>query len=853
VALLFVGLCFAVPAIATAHSPHDEILAIQFSPRFALDLILFAIVRFNLLRSVDRGLTWVRSVRGIAGVPLVDLAVSPAFAVDQTVLAISTSGGIYRSADGGQSWRPASRQPERPPLSRVFLTAVASGPPVAHSIGRAGELWSSSDLGETWTPCPTDNLPVTCIASIGESLFAGTRTAHLLHSSDRGQSWQVVHRLPGKIALTDLAIQPHTDGSARLAAGTSGGGVAVMEWTAQTIRPLHQSLRREHVTSLAWASPATGSPLLFATTWRSGCHRSTDSGRSWTSCSAGLTTDPQADEDAFRVPHFSRVRASPDFAADETLALAGFDGLFVSTNSGQRWRERRCVLPLNLIVGMDAAVASPTSAAIAVSTYDAGPFLSLDSGRTWQSRASGLGEHRAFGIALSPDFARDASIFLATNWSLYRSHDAGATWQATSLGGQQPRGGAGMSALRAFRRASKLVADHLGATHHRTLRRLFHRARGRLGLRLPLPGFGAIVVASPTFSHDGTVYVAAGQRIWRSTDRGVSLAPVFVATDGTIGAVALSPNHVADHTVVITSDEQLLLSADDGATWKHLWSSPGPRISAVAFSPRFAEDHTLFTAAEGRLFRSSDSGLHWESSATIGLVEHTIIDAILPSANDAGEILVHAAGLGLFASSDAGASFCGPLAGSDGAEKVFSQLEGFPDRSPLVCLSPHFGEDRMIIGASQDRLCLSQDGGAHWHSMKLAARHSADRPEIVYQGKWISCDARSTTGSAGRRTRQPAASASLDFIGTGVRWFGETGPTHGIADVLIDGRVVAQVDQRAPHRNSPAPCYESPALPLAPHTIEIRRAPATSAHGTEGWLVLLALEVLEATRESAFR
>ncbi len=103
------------PGDAAAHAPHDEISAILLSPFYLYDGIVFAIVRFNLLRSTDRGCRWHRLTRGFRKETFTDLAISPAFAADRCVFAASEQGAVFRSRDAGESWVSVSRGlPGRP-------------------------------------------------------------------------------------------------------------------------------------------------------------------------------------------------------------------------------------------------------------------------------------------------------------------------------------------------------------------------------------------------------------------------------------------------------------------------------------------------------------------------------------------------------------------------------------------------------------------------------------------------------------------------------------------------------------------------------------------------------------------
>ena len=65
------------------------------------------------------------------------------------------------------------------------------------------------------------------------------------------------------------------------------------------------------------------------------------------------------------------------------------------------------------------------------------------------------------------------------------------------------------------------------------------------------------------------------------------------------------------------------------------------------------------------------------------------------------------------------------------------------------------------------------------------------------------------------------ATARYSFEGTGVRWLGSKFDDAGRAEVTIDGKVVAVVDQYGPGRNLPF-AWSHKGLPPGRHTIELR-------------------------------
>ena len=61
---------------------------------------------------------------------------------------------------------------------------------------------------------------------------------------------------------------------------------------------------------------------------------------------------------------------------------------------------------------------------------------------------------------------------------------------------------------------------------------------------------------------------------------------------------------------------------------------------------------------------------------------------------------------------------------------------------------------------------------------------------------------------------RPGASASFDFHGMGIRWIGYRFDDAGIAEIRIDGRLVAMVDQFGPRRGDPFEWRERMGWPM---------------------------------------
>jgi photosystem II stability/assembly factor-like uncharacterized protein len=132
-------------------SPAPIFTALIPSPDFARDGLLFAgTIGDGVLIYSDAGRDWSMWNFGLLDTNVLCLAVSPAYAADQTIFA-GVSSGLFRSANGARSWREVEL-----PTGYEAVLSLALSPRFAD-----------------------DGL-----------LFAGTEQQGLLRSDDRGQSWQ---------------------------------------------------------------------------------------------------------------------------------------------------------------------------------------------------------------------------------------------------------------------------------------------------------------------------------------------------------------------------------------------------------------------------------------------------------------------------------------------------------------------------------------------------------------------------------------------------------------------------------------------------------------------------------------
>jgi hypothetical protein len=94
-------------------------------------------------------------------------------------------------------------------------------------------------------------------------------------------------------------------------------------------------------------------------------------------------------------------------------------------------------------------------------------------------------------------------------------------------------------------------------------------------------------------------------------------------------------------------------------------------------------------------------------------------------------------------------------------------------------------------------------------------------PQVKFSRGWETADDASFLGGQARETKASDARATLRFTGRSVTWIGPTGPNGGVADVVIDGVVVATVDTQAAIFTPTAELFEKSWGSSATHRLAI--------------------------------
>ena len=127
-----------------------------------------------------------------------------------------------------------------------------------------------------------------------------------------------------------------------------------------------------------------------------------------------------------------------------------------------------------------------------------------------------------------------------------------------------------------------------------------------------------------------------------------------------------------------------------------------------------------------------------------------------------------------------------------------------------------------------------------------AVSYDSSSPFVHYKGKWVDSYSPRFVGGSSRKTTVRGASFSLYFTGTGIEWFGSTGPKYGEAEVYLDGQLTQRVDVRAAHKHFQQRLYWQFGLTNEKHSLTVVHVAPEGDHGRYTVIDVDALVVYKA-------
>ncbi|MFN8526152.1 MAG: hypothetical protein U0821_23875 [Chloroflexota bacterium] len=476
--------------------------AAAVAPDYAESGLVFAgTERDGIVRSDDGGTNWTSSNPGLLDLSVLALALSPEFARDHTGFAATTTG-LYRTRNAGKAWRIVALPVEEPAVECLAVSPSFATDRLVLAGTDGHGLLISRDAGAKWAVVSElDRETVTAVhasaTTAGLVLLAATPD-RVLQSLDGGESWQTVTESIGPVLC--LAAVSEANGKSILA-GRPSIGVARIAEGGHAAEEACDGLAARLLLDVA-PMPVASSGLCLLDL-EHGVLQSTDRGQHWS------PTLPASQSQTFAIA-----------ATREAIWAAGAAGLF-RLGADASWQHTLSDRPYQTVAATDAAV-------LAVA-QDGGLLLSTD-GRLWRTLRSPSAA-AILSVAVSPAFARDRTLFIATldqaDVTLWRSTDGGNTWRRWLVTpGAAP--------------VSVVVSPDLAADG-----RVYVSVGGRLlcsrsdaqetvrGERRPMwhettvPDTEASITGlclSLGFAQDGALWVSTSRGVWESRDRGASLA-----------------------------------------------------------------------------------------------------------------------------------------------------------------------------------------------------------------------------------------------------------------------------------------------------------------------------------------
>ncbi|HEX6383029.1 MAG TPA: glycosyl hydrolase [Anaerolineae bacterium] len=260
-------------------------------------------------------------------------------------------------------------------------------------------VWCSNDGGitwyATWDGVPHDIVTAVAVSSLQQTdegtVYAGTEPSAIFRSQDGGASWQICSGLTELPSASTWSFPPKPD--------------------------------THHV---RWIEPdPVVAGRLFVCIEAGALVRSHDGGQTWKDRVPGG-------------PYDTHKLATHPLAPGRLYSAAG-DGYFESDDGGATWRQPEAGLQHHYLYGLAVDPVNPDTVLVSAASganqaHNARAAESLiyrkTAGEKWQPVHDGLPEARGMTISiLAANTTEPGTFYAANNHGLFRSADAGLTWE----------------------------------------------------------------------------------------------------------------------------------------------------------------------------------------------------------------------------------------------------------------------------------------------------------------------------------------------------------------------------------------------------------------------------------------
>jgi photosystem II stability/assembly factor-like uncharacterized protein len=510
------GATWSLPAVSIT----GPVIALAYSPNYVNDRIIYMGTRTYsgpyLYRSNDGGQHW-QGITYPGNVGVAKIEFSPNYVNDRTIYFLSDQNGLWSLTEAEQFELsiPIEESPD------VVIKDFVISPNFAFDsilyVSTDVGLFLTNDGGNNWTyisPLFLYHLVISPDYAVSHMLLAGSSSG-VMRSVDGGYNWENV--LPGGL-VSSFKFSPDFYSDSTIYASTSiGFAVSYDRGSVWQIRSPTISAP-EHGLETILLSPN----FLYDATLFIG-PLPQEYGILYKSYDAGTNLEllplPESGEPVFTL--------SGSYATDQTVFLAFYNRLYVSTNGGYDW-TRLPDMPVYQAMILRTSPHYSIDQTIFMASYGFGVYRSIDGGISWQNITGSLPLY-VDSLEISSGYPDGPTLFATVGDGVYRSDNGGDTWSLVGI----PRFTSGM-----------------------------------------------ILVLSPSFPQDGTLFVGlsgiSSGGVYRSTDRGVTWINVsHNFFPGYTTALAISPQFANDQTVIAAAaSHPLYISEDAGENWFLLQGIP---------------------------------------------------------------------------------------------------------------------------------------------------------------------------------------------------------------------------------------------------------------------------------------
>ncbi|MGH8010415.1 MAG: WD40/YVTN/BNR-like repeat-containing protein, partial [Candidatus Binatia bacterium] len=362
------------------------------------------------------------------------VALSPHYAIDRTLF-LATFDGLWKSANGGNSWHYSEILPTH------LVRSMSISPTLTRDQTVLASTYGSSMIrtqngGASWDILATGLVngypdPTSLAPDFGVRPLSFIGTVWGPHkSTNGGDTWALIEPLDTPMFARAVAISPNYDQDYTVAIGVDNaetGHPPTVLYNGQPVSTYGVFMSRSAglnwtptqvngigIHSVAFSPNYADDQTMFAASlYNEGLHKSTDEGLTWQTLSNTIPTDCC----------LSRVLLSPQYAIDQTLFVIRATGpveprgLYKSTDGGATW-TRTAGSESSTLLDFALSPNYATDSTLFLATLERGLLKSTDGGATLEP--TGFDGAYVTALEISPDFTSDQTLFLASYLGIFK-------------------------------------------------------------------------------------------------------------------------------------------------------------------------------------------------------------------------------------------------------------------------------------------------------------------------------------------------------------------------------------------------------------------------------------------------